>query len=118
MNRLDPMAKITLLVGIVLTAAAFAIVGSGFGVGTAAGALFAFANVLAFDYLVGRILERRSGGALLAIKLAITLAVVYVLCRVLGLDARGVALGYGSMVVGTLAGARFPSIPTTRSGEA
>lgn len=118
MNRLEPMAKITLLVGALLTAAAYVGLGQRFGLGTAAGALFAFANVVAFDWLVGRILERRSGGGLLAIKLVLTFAVVYVLCRVLGLEPRGVALGYGSMVVGTLLGARFSAIPTTRSGEA
>lgn len=118
MTRLDPMARITLLVGLALTAAAFVGLGTRFGIGTAAGALFAFANVVAFDWLVGRILERRSGGALLAIKLVVTFAVVYVLCRVLGLEPRGVALGYGSMVVGSLLGARHSAIPTTRSGEA
>lgn len=118
MNRLDPMARTTFLVGIALTAVAFVGLGTRFGIGTAAGAAFAFVNVVAFDWLVGRILERRTGGALLALKLLITFAVVYVLCRVLGLEPRGVALGYGSLVVGTLLGARHSAIPTTRTGEA
>ncbi len=118
MNLREPMTMTTLLVGAALTSVSWLVLGSAFGLGTLAGSLFALANVVAFQFVVGMMFEGRSGGALLSLKLLVNFAVVYVLCRVLGLEPRGVALGYSALVVGTLVGAYVSAIPTTRSGEA
>ena len=117
MNRPDPMLTHTFLAGVLLATVAWCIGGASFGVAAICSATFALGNVVAFRFVVRRILLAQRSGALIVLKVVSTLIVVFFLQRILNLDPVGIALGYGALVIGLLSAALRQSSLSLRSTE-
>lgn len=111
------MLSHTFVAGFLLATGAWGIGGSSVGVAAICGAAFALANVVAFRFVVRRILAAHRSGALISLKMVGTLTVVYVLQRLLGLHPAGLAIGYGALVIGLLSAALRQSTLSLRSTE-
>lgn len=93
---------------LVLTALAFVLGGVSVGVGSAVGGIVATLDAWAITWLASRIvggagfLGRGLAAALLGAKMAVVLAVCWALLARWGVDALGLSVGLGGMVLGML----------------
>lgn len=107
-----------------LTALAFALGGTGIGLGAAVGGLVAVVDAWAIIWLVSQVLtgaglSRAIAVALLASKLIILLAVCWALLARLAINPIGFSVGLSALVVGMLyAGAMLSAAEAETAGEA
>jgi len=111
----SPIDRLTLnvaLAGAVLTVICFAIGGLGPAIGSLAGTIVAVVNFVGLRWLVYRLVYgpprgRSAIAILLALKMALVMAVIWILLGKVGIHPIGFAVGFSSLFIGfAMAGGR------------
>ena len=121
-QTVDRMTVLVAAVGVALAAGGFAFGGARLAEGIAFGAAIALANWLVLRWIVGRVVggqvRHKAGfGALVFVKMAALIGIVYQTLHAGWIDPMGFTIGFSALFLGVMLGAALYSSGATADGR-